>query len=313
MVSEAYSYLVNYSSLIEVMTAMYVSMFIDNILADIWTPSYKESIKGMIDDMKIVGVSVISEKVGTIIDAHSSVIKNHMKRKASFFIVYCLSLLLIAGLEPHSGVLPEYGCRLVFSLSCLALLFMVLGRWTFASVSTVFSCAMVYVLLFIICYFTPILRVIPVMNIASEKTTTCLMLSVLLIPILWQLFIIWVYSSLYQGYMEHKIMRESYLYGRAFLAYRLRNMTALPEQYQLVARDFLNPPVENQDSSLESLTHIVTGRLERICYPPRPLRILISRLKHALHIGRERELEYIQMNGLDHIQSKDYVKKGTLE
>jgi len=116
----AYSFLSNFTSLIEVLTAIYVSMFIDNILVQVWTPAYKESITKMIDDMKIPGVGLISNKLGDNIQANSDEIKNHMRRKASFFIVVCLSLLLIAGIEPHSSVLPVQGYRLVFALSLVA-------------------------------------------------------------------------------------------------------------------------------------------------------------------------------------------------
>ena len=301
MASESYSFLINFASLIEVITAMYVSMLIDNFLASIWTPGYKSSLSKMIDDMKIPGVSVIANNVANNIDVHSKVIKNHMRRKASFFIVFCLSLLLLAGLESHSSVLPQYGYRLVFTLSCVVFLFMMFGKWAFASVSRVFVCVLLYIMTILICYFTPLLRLLPDLHIVTEKVSICFLLGVLLTPVIWQLFIIWVYSNLYEEFMKSKLYKEAYLYGRAFIAYRLRNMTALPEEYQLVARDFINPQGENQDSSLESLTKVISGRLEMICYPPRPLVILLSRIKHMLHFGREKELEYIQLHGFDYV------------
>lgn len=310
MVNESYSFLINFSSLIEVITAMYVTMMIDNFLADIWTPGYKNSLSKMIEDMKIPGVSFIAKNISGNIDYHSSVIKNHMRRKASFFIVFCLSLLLLAGLEPHSGVLPQYGYRLVFCLCGVAFLFMLFGKWSFATISGVCSCVLIYVITILICYFTPLLRLFSDQHIATEKVSICFLLVVLLTPILWQLFIIWVYSSLYKGFMENKIAKEAYLYGRAFIAYRLRNMSALPEEYQLVARDFLNPVDENQDSSLESLTNIIIGRLEMICNPPRPLVILLYSLKQLFPMGKEKEIEYVQINGYDYIQYDDTLKEG---
>lgn len=302
MVSESFSFLLNFASLIEVITAMYVSMMIDNFLAGIWTPKYKTSLSQMIVDMKIPGVNIIAKNVGDNIDSHSTIIKNHMRRKASFFIIFCLTLLLLAGLEPHSSVLPKYGYRLVFCLSCVAFLFMILGKWTFSRISRVLSSVFIYIIVLLICYFSPILRLFPDMHIATEKVSICFLLVVLLTPILWQLFIIWIYSNLYKGFMKNKIAKEAYLYGRAFIAYRLRNMTALPEEYQLVARDFISKPDENQDASLESLTKIITRRLELICNPPRPLIIVMSSIIHLLHFGREKELEYIQLNGFDYDQ-----------
>lgn len=300
MVSESYSFLVNFASLIEVITAIYMSMLIDNFFSGIWTPGYKKRLSKMIEDMKIPGVKIIADNVSKNIDNHANVIKGHMRRKASFFVVFCLSLLLLAGLESHSSVLPQYGYRLVFSLSCVAFIFMIFGKWAFLNLSRVFVCIFVYVLTILICYFTPLLRLFPDMHIATEKSSICFLLAVLFIPIMWQIFILWIYSNLYEGFMRYKITKEAYLYGRAFIAYRLRNMTALPVEYQLVARDFLNPPVDNQDASLESLTKIITGRLEMICNPPKPLVIVLSRIKHQIYWWKEKELEYIQSHGFDY-------------
>lgn len=297
-----YSFLQNFSSLLEVYTAIYVSMFIDDILSNIWTPSYKQKISQLIQNMNIPAISFFQIQVEDNIDDNAVKIRDQMKRKAIFMFSVCMSFLLIAGLEENSLILPKYGYRIVASLSIVSLLFTIFGRWLFRNKSRVVLCVFAYVALLIVLYFTDITRNFSILycGLSEYKVTLCLLFFALTLPIVWQLFLIWIYSSLYKGYMYEKLAKETYIYGKAFLAYKIKDMAALPKEYETVARDFVVAQPMDGDTSLNSLNMILVKRLEKLCQLPKVMNVFLSWMYFILRGKHNPEAEYIEKNGLDY-------------
>lgn len=298
-----YSFLQNFSSLLEFFTAIYVSMFLDDILKNIWAPDYKNEISQLIEGMGIPAISFLVKKVEGNIDVNAKDISDHMKRKATFLLVYCLSLLILAGMEGKSVVLPQYGYMIVTLLSVIALILVFLGRWTFAEFSRVALCIVFYVVVLILLYYTGIPKYLSgLVWLKSVDYTIAIVavLTVITFPVIWQLFLIWVYSSLYKGYMQEKISREAYVYGKAYLAYKIKDMAALPREYEMVAKDFVKEQPVDGDTSLNSLNSILVRRLERLCELPNILKVFFSWVRYNLRGRHNHEAEYIEANGFDY-------------
>lgn len=298
-----YSFLQNFSSLLEVFTAIYVSMLLDDILVNIWTPHYKQQISQLIEGMKIPAINYFKKKVEENIDSNAKVIGGHMKKKSAFFLVFCMGLLLLAGLESHSDILPKYGYAFVSALSLFGLLAFAFGRWIFCEFSRVVAAISLFVVFFFALYFSDILEwVNGIANLGwvDDKFAICSFLLILTLPIVWQLFVIWVYSNLYKGYMQEKIAKEAYVYGKAYIAYKLRNIAALPKEYETVARDFVARRNTEADTSLHSLNAILVLRLEELCVPPHVLRVFLSWIRYNLRGRHNPEAEYIERHGFDY-------------
>lgn len=313
-----YSFLQNFSSLLEVFTAVYVSMFIDDILSNIWTPKYKSKISSLIESMKIPAIGYIVKNVEDNIDANASNIANHMKIKAMYFVIVCMAFLLLAGLEVHSPILPEYGYLMVTILSIFSIILFILGKWAFRSIASVIVSVLGFSILFSSLYFTPLLAYLYGLELFSwvnDKTAACSFLLALSFPICWQLFLIWVYSSLYKGFMQEKISMEAYVYGKAYIAYKLKDMAALPKEYEMIARDFVTIPETNGDTSLNSLNQVLISRLEILCNPPHILKIFWSWIKFNLRGRKNPAADYIEQNGLDYqtIQAPSNIEPLTIE
>lgn len=298
-----YSFLQNFSSLLEVFTAIYVSMFLDEILKNFWTPDYKDEISKLIKGMNIPAINFFVTKVEKNIEANAKEIGGHMKRKAAFFFAFCMSLLLLAGLEVHSPILKDYGYIIVALLSAFAGIFIFVGRWMFCRIRMVALSIGIYVIVFGVLYFSSVVEYLSQWSWVcgiDDKIATILLLSVLSVPILWQVTLIWLYSRCYKGYMEERVAREAYIYGKAYIAYKIKDMAALPREYEVVARDFVKAPSKEQDTSLNSLNEILVKRLELLCAPPEPIVILWSWIKFNWRGRHNREAEYIEKNGFDY-------------
>ena len=134
----------------------------------------------------------------------------------------------------------------------------------------------------------------------DDKIATVCFLIVLAVPILWQIVLIWLYSRCYSGFMQAKISKEAYLYGKAYLAYKLKNMAALPAEYEVVARDFVSAPIVKGDISLRPLNEILVRRLEPICNAPEPMSLIWSYITYNLRGRHNPEAEYIAKYGFDY-------------
>ena len=300
---EEFSFLQNFSSLLEVFTAIYVSMFIDEILSNFWTPDYQDKISKLIEGMRIPAINYFVVKVKTNIGKNAKEIGGHMKRKAAFFFAYCLSFLLLAGLESHSPLMEKYGYVLVTLLSLIGGVFVITGRWMFCRLRMVVFSVFIYVLAFLFLYFSPFVEFISSKSWfpqIDDKMATVCFLAVMTVPILWQIILIWLYSRCYSGFMQARVSKEAYIYGKAYLAYKLKDMAALPMEYEVVARDFASEPVATGDTSLRPLNDILVRRLEPICNAPEPMSLIWSYIKYNFRGRHNPEAEYIEKFGFDY-------------
>lgn len=298
-----YSCMQDFSSLVEVFTAIYVSMFLDEILINIWTPDYKDRISQMIKSMNIPAVSYLEKKVKDNIGVNADDIRGHMKRKALFFFVYCMSLLLIAGLENHSENLQKHGYLIITILSVTGAILTMMGFIVFIKYSRVTLSVILYGIIFALLYFSKITDFLCVeygLGWIGYKTAVCCFLTVISIPVIWQIFLIWIYSSPYKGYMQEKIYKEAYTYGKAYIAYKVRDMAALPKEYEVVARDFVAAPASEEDTSLSSLNSILVARMEALCELPNVMKVFWSWIMFNLRGRHNREAEYIAQYGFDY-------------
>lgn len=300
---EEFNYLQNFSSLLEVFTAIYVSMFIDEILSNFWTPDYQDKISKLIEGMKIPAINYFVVKVKTNIGKNAEEIGGYMKRKAAFFFAYCLSFLLLTGLEAHSPMMKSHGYVLVTMLSLIGGLFIITGRWMFYRLRMVALSICIYVLAFLLLYFSPFVEFISSkvwFPQIDDKTATVCFLAVMTMPILWQMVLIWLYSRCYSGFMQARVSKEAYIYGKAYLAYKLKDMAALPTEYEVVARDFASEQVATGDTSLRPLNDILVRRLEPICNAPEPMSLIWSYIKYNFRGRHNPEAEYIERYGFDY-------------
>ena len=293
----------DFSSLIEVFAAIYVSMFLDEILVNIWTPDYRDRISQMIKSMNIPAVSFLEKKVKDNIGFNANDISGHMKRKALFFFVYCMSLLLIAGLENHSENLQKHGYLIVTILSILGAIFTIIGRFVFIKYSRVTISVFLYGVIFALLYISQIMDCLCMeygLGWIGYKTAVCCFLAAISVPVIWQIFLIWIYSSPYKGYMQEKIYKEAYIYGKAYIAYKIKDMAALPKEYEVVARDFVAAPAPEEDTSLSSLNSILVARMEALCELPNVMKVFWSWIMFNLRGRHNREAEYIAQYGFDY-------------
>lgn len=255
--------LANYSSYIEVLAAVYTSMYIDKALTEFWAPDYFLRLKQDIDQYQLTGDDVLREKLFNENSVWISQLKNRMKRKAVFMFVIIVFILVFIGMENsivtnmdtiqltnlYNVILAvafittivttifqhflffkwKYTIWSIVVLSCLFLLLWY-GNWDFLSYMTPLSIYAAYIVLFLIT-----------------------------LPIIWQLFVNWIYSSAYSGFIKSKLEHERYLYTRACSAINNSDASLMPKEY----REFIAECVVSADKNRSLDDICIQGFVER--------------------------------------------------
>ena len=219
----------NYSSFLEIITGVYISMCMDDILKGLWSPKYYEDLKSALKEYYLKNHDDFIDRIVNKNTEKAESIKQYMKNRAAFFVTICLILLFLSGyevfffshkIEFHKpqffvatwGIMLLFFNRILFSskqYTALAIILLVL----LSSISYILDCA----------YFQWVVPNCLVVN---------LVLAFLIIPIIWQTFVCWMFSSAYKGYIRNKLEKGKISYELAEKGLAEHNPDIIPIRYK---------------------------------------------------------------------------------
>lgn len=267
----------NYSSLLEVITAIYFSMCIDDVLNAIWTPQYNEKVKTLISRIK----TPVTESMKKGWEQHAQYftdeIKKHMRVKSVFMLIICVFLLALSGLEDNLQWLKvsDNITELILRITILCFILIIGGKLFFKKFSTLFFdyIGLTTILLLLYCFDFSLSSI----EYITTNRVVFLLLAMLFTPICWQIFLCWAYSSLYYGYLNERTVCEENLYQMALQSFRIKEAAAAPEEYRMsVAQDIEAINDREVDSTTAHVLNTFVDRMETICKRPRVYRLLWS-------------------------------------
>lgn len=276
----------DYTSILEVISAIYFSMCIDNVLGNIWTPKYKDKVEALVGNIDTPVTDNMKKEIRTHVESFSYGVSKHMRVKSIFMLIVCVFLLLVAGLENHLEWLKVTSntVELILRLSILVLLVFLIGKISFKKYSAVFVDFFAIICALWILYVHDFsLMSFP---FVTENSVIVFLIFVLFLPILWQVFQCWAYYSLYYGYLNEKTFIEKDLLQRALQAYRIKEAAAAPNDYIVsVAEDLelsfsVDGNSEHQDSTTTSVYNKFIERMELACQYPTPMKLVQSDIVH---------------------------------
>lgn len=274
----------DFSSLFEVITAVYFSMCIDDVLKEVWTPEYKSQVSHTIENSNVALVKCMVVDFKNYIDKIVDKIRRHMKIKSTLMLLMCLTVLLFMGFHNQISSWGIDETELIVRFSILVL------------VSQIFS-------KFLLCKFSRAVLstigiwAITILSFCFEFAIGCsytvaitILLCTFLWPIVWQVIRCWASSSLYYGFIKEKMQEESYMYDLAMLGYRNDKIDVVPECYrESVVREIedsksTNNPADGSDAksdaSLRYINKMFISRMELICKQTNTLFLIWMDIRH---------------------------------
>lgn len=289
----------NYSSLIELFAALYVTMAVEfEFFRNIWNPKAKDAID-----------EILKNEEGTeTTNSHFDLIKNSVdnlhesiaiitNRRGGFMLAMCVLLLIFIGNEKVESYLSLDICMI---LSWIAMLFSnyLLKKW---------KAVVGIVVIIFVCFLcinssetlSSFLKKYSLVAFLIRNTSTFVVLTIIL-PIVHHLFVNWMYHGVYQGYLKNA-------------------MTVAIQEYNKAYKDKNDHPVENEDIDLSEIVDEFETRIRKICRPS-IFSLGFSLLKHFYEVLIICPMETAK-NHIEHFISKtkpnqpkvqgvrDYIKK----
>lgn len=254
-----------FSSFIEFFGAVYVTMSINNdFCRNFWTPEYYTEMENLLKKYNFLLSSESSKELINKVKDKYCEIQGEAQRKGSIILSYCILLLVYIGFdasltseqEKLAHYVPLFYCQaLIFVLWILPKFFLRTWRWiTF------------WVILIIAIYSAIRFWTIPEMydNIIVFKAFKCqniILLGLILIPIVCQLYLFWLYSRIYKGYLHQNFSLEYEKYKRSIKGISIKDKTMVDDVYLNAWTDIHFNDSGTDDSDITQFNNILFERL----------------------------------------------------
>lgn len=277
----------NYSSYIELLAAVYTSMYIGDFFSDFWTPNYFEKLKTALENNRPTNQK---PSIDDLIEKNKSWVqkmKDRIKRRAVLMFFTTTFLLLIVGIEAsyieNSIVIGKlYNSIVLVLLVEFSVYMLFLRKWIFSkwkyTILSIFSLLVIGIL----AYFIEI----PFLSYINpyHRWIVPFVLSLITIPIIWQLFVSWLFSSAYSGYIRSKLLKEWDMYDAAKKAIEEGRREFLPRVYEeaLLGSICSRTSTSPSDICMQHFYDRSEERLQDLCKPPQAHVMIVSWLCYKI-------------------------------
>lgn len=200
----------DFSSFVEFFAAIYVTMAVNNdFCSNFWTPKYYEEMKSLLNVYKFNGSSSIHDKLLAQIKEKYNIVQNNAHHRGFILLVLCVFYLIFMGFENEKNSLdvahyvPIMYCTLFVGI-ILTISNFVFKNWRYV---------ILFVILCVATYIT--LKVLNSDAISQHPISLFLyeykrhiMIGIIIFPIVYQIYVYWLYSSIYKGYLKEKVAVE---------------------------------------------------------------------------------------------------------
>lgn len=209
----------NFSSFVEFFAAIYVTMAVNNdFCSNFWTPKYYEEMDSLLKEYDFSGSSFIRDHLMNEIKHKYEIVQNRAHYRGFIVLILCILYLIFMGFENESNSIsiqhhvPILSCTLLVALTLLGSKYILRNwRWTI-------GCVLIYASIYIT------LKIAQLSFFESNEicififNNKCILLvAIILLPIIHQLYIYWIFSSIYKGYLKSHVAEEYERYKKSML------------------------------------------------------------------------------------------------
>ena len=291
----------HYSSLLELMAGVYFTMCLDNILTQkIWSVDYFAAFKRSLEELSFGGnKSIASEVVDQNRDL-ISIMQARLTKKSVYMLTYISILLFLCGIEADQD--PSSASCFIYMFvelqSFLTFITLCFSGYIFQKWSRTFNALLGSLLVFLI--ISNIECIVELYSIIAIPVPTIVYFVLFLVvyPILWQVFKVWVYKSQFYNYMKNTMIKVSNEYNKVLdILQNDGDISDLPHEYGKILQK--NTIKHKKDKAQKAIDHSVTDytvllqrKLKKIGYDTSILTVLWSNLVNKDKVFNKQTLDY---------------------
>lgn len=269
----------NFSSLVEFMAAVYITMCVDNELCNkFWTKKLTLEIEEEINKYSFAKNQPFYRSLQNKIFSKQSRIILFSRKKGAYMLSLSLMSLCLFGFESdmyNKTLLYRQSLTVVLILSMLIFLLyrLLFCKWKFVFLSSLFVMGTFLYLI----EETPDWLKISFL-VTTLKCNQFLFCGLIFIPAVYQLLENWIFSNIYKGYLKDAIKKEYDLYSVSYKGIKEGTPDKVNKIYQKAWNDNIMIS-KNFDTSLNCLYDLLQKRLLSIVNP-NSFQIIISLAKY---------------------------------
>ena len=265
--------------LIQFLAAIYVTISWDNLMFHrFWSPDYYALVNRQLSVISKEFSSNKLEQLRNQIQKKECFLESKSRKRGVFMLLISLTLMVYIGFEKTLPVnytpidLQNHNVPLV-ALCFFSGVFLIVSHWTLHTWKKTIGCFFVVLIFFIVslCFQSG-------MSYNTDVWNPCycakpLMVIILILPILYQLYVNWLYSKAYVVYLHIAITQEkdSYLSSKKGIDEGKEEL--ISEDYNKVIKKLYVQNIKG-DKALTTINDFLFERLKNVCNPPTPFTLL---------------------------------------
>ncbi len=266
------------SVLIQFLAAIYVTISLDNMIGRrFWSPDYYNLVD---NQLSLVNKEFSSKKLKLLqakIEEKEKSLESKSRKRGTYMLFVCVTFLVYIGFEiparseSSENVACQFSPTVMLMMVSLVLLssHFSLKTWNRTIVMCLMTVATMVVslifdgklpkpnLIMILCNYMKILLVV-----------------IAMLPILYQLYVNWLYSKAYVIYLHSEISRELSSYHKAKSGIESGQGEMIPQEYNDVIKQLYVKKIDG-DYAITAINNCFYELLDKICTPPTPHRLLV--------------------------------------
>ena len=270
------------STFIQFLAAIYVTITLDSLLCKrFWSPDYYNMVIDSINRIGFQNSSNIQGKLEENIRRKAFQLEETSRKRGAYLLFTCVLLLIYIGFENKVNIENVSELRLHYFPIFIALLYL-LGVFLIRINGAFIKWGYVFVHLSMIILFFIAGQVLVSNDIVSNYInlsyfrfvdfTKIILVVLLLLPVFYQLFINWVYSTAYRYYIETSLAEEANLYRQAKSALEREDKNLRPTEYLEVFSN-LYFDSKSKDQHITELNKFLYKRIVDISSVPLRLKL----------------------------------------
>lgn len=289
---------------VQLFAAFYVTLSVENqIFRQFWTPAYYKTIVNLLPQYGFRYSTRFQRQFTEKIQELSRNLEIESRKKGTCMLLVCIVLLgcFIFLSDSTTISISQSLSLIVYVLATLTGIIFShfwFRRWRCVAIHGILS------LLIAIAtggiywkWFYPI-DILECHKEFLENLAKISIILVLVLPIIWQLFINWLYSEVYQRHLIRLLNKEADLYSKFWDAYSSHDQDGIPSEYNgVIVAAFMKS--QSGDLQVTDTIHTLYNRLLTVCARPRVRELLC-------HIWRKcDEIRPIDVENLNNLPDAD--------
>lgn len=257
----------NLSSFIEFFAAVYVTMCISNdLFLRFWTPAHYRRIEEILKEHEFPGSSILYQQFFDKIKDISNNVNNLSIKRGAFMLSVCILLLIYMGVEPSISSKNILSAGLLCSLLPILIILcfhrIFFNKWKYV----ILSIAVVIGTFILTLYKHDEWSAIQYFVDVCDNYKLYIIVLIILYPIIHQLILNWLFSSVYRGYLSSIISNEYEKYISSKEGITKRKKELIDKEYLAAWNDSYFKDGE-YDLSLKSFNDVFEARLIKALNP----------------------------------------------